>query len=404
MRNLLVLLFFASLSITPWPAFGDSAMDGYIKAMEDKPTLAIMNFAYENLSESTAKSLLKQLTEIVAGSEKFNIIDSEAINSRFQESNLELANCSEVSCGYRIAKELGVKYFLLDSLEFTEPNYQFQSRLYNAQNNEIEFSESVELSSSQFEAYFFSLPQKIANSIPRWAKVVAADDARAIVNQGSLAGVKLGDEVTLYRSVLTVVGKALEPSAYEFQPIAVIKIDNVSEQISSGNYLYRSMVAQSGDDVLILAEKSKQAIQSADSRRIIDKYVSFPPPQVESKSRIDSSIAQENITDYSKIEWISKVRHYEAERDLYRYVTIGVVAAAVGLYAFNVTSPIPYGLALAAGGYSLAKFLSARSSWQDLVDEGIYKNYLDPLWNPTSMAPTKNPNKTIVLFSYNSKF
>ena len=349
--------------------------------------ILVLPFNYQNVSETLARSYLTELALVIEELSPLTVIAPDQAQEFFAEFSPELADCLELACGIRSAKILSADYLLIGNLALNA-NQQFviSTNLIDVRQNSSILQSEHQATVDQLEQKFIELAIEYQENLPLVGQVLDFDNNKVIINLGSEHRLKVGDRL----AVLATEDKT--PNRQELNlknhSAAVIEIEQLNEQSSLAIILFSKDTIAIGDGVKTFLNRAKQIELTENTRRNIDQsyLIAKQPAEPERPPSFESSIVSKTVIDYDKIDWINRVRKTESERNLYRWITIGVGGYLGILYFADSDNIALYTLGLAAGGYSSYRFLSARKALDDLVDEGKFKNYLDQNWPQSSLS------------------
>ncbi|MBL0691033.1 MAG: hypothetical protein JJV97_01725 [SAR324 cluster bacterium] len=388
---------------------------------DESPSLLILDMNYLNLSSSLAKAYGSQLALFIEEVSSFNVITTTQINDKLSINYPDLpdlTDCYNISCGLPGAKLLRIDYIFTSLITLNDNDYfTLDYQIIETHSRNIASKGKLLFNKQQINQKFFELSSNIKLKLPLSGRVLSFDKTLVKINLGSNHGITIGDKLVLYHNNLN--NSALKNDSHlsklDRSISAILKVNQVSSNHSIANYIFTAGKIANNDQVKTYLDQDKQEILVTNARKEIDSFYKTaqkskllePSPKLDVYIPTNNNDIEKQINYYKGLAWIKKVRYYENQRELYRWVSIGIGAGVAYSYYKKTNSFFIYIAGIAAGGYSLAKFINARSAVNQLIDEGKFKDYIDLQWLPHSHIRPLNQSPTAAattLFSYNWKF
>jgi len=342
--------------------------------------LLVLQFAATGMTDSAARAYSTMIAQNVANTNRFIVTDHEQAEQVMVKEAPNLLPCFEIGCGIQMAKILGAERVMSGHISLDRGFIELKVKLVNVMDNEIEFEESTRFDDNTMDRRLYSIAQAIAMNTPLRGQIIRANETLVVIGLGSNDGVRVGDRMVIYKNLsvsseqMTAIGQGNTRRAN----LGILSITKVGGQSSEGTYFQKIEAPHAGEYVLTYLDKRKQISLISYVRKELDTHLRHAF-EVEKEVIIQPI----SLLDQDKNTWIRKVRHMEQERDWWQMWMTGT-SIATGYYLVNYKNGDEIRLMALMGGlsYSAIEYFGAKANLKQLVQEGKFKGYLEPTFNP----------------------
>jgi TolB-like protein len=242
----LSLLFFAGL--LPALAFP-----------QNKPTIAVLNLEARNVGQETAEAVADILSTELFNSQRFKVIERQAIMRILEEQKLQMTGVTDMSQAVEIGKVLNVEKILIGSVSRLGDNYIINTRLVNVKTGALELAQNAVSKRGEegLTEAITDLVDKMSRKVQVEGAIIRIKGEVILVDLGQnhglgeeqeLSVVRLGDVVTDLGG--TVIGQAEDLIGSLI--LTAVKADYSEAQVGVAKLPFRV-----GDKVRIATEHAK---------------------------------------------------------------------------------------------------------------------------------------------------
>ncbi|MGK0290882.1 MAG: hypothetical protein ACI86H_002345, partial [bacterium] len=192
-----------------------------------------------------------------------------------------------------------------------------------------------------------------------------------VISLGRKNGVHVGDQVTVFQEQFILSDSSDESAKKQQQNIAIIKITQVGEKNSQGNYFQYTKIPTKNEKVKTYINRQKQIALIAATRKELDSR------ERRIYDTTKENLKEANLENKDFVRWKKTVRYWESRQKLWNWTLIGTGIAAAYLATQSQSSTdTAFMGAIVGGTYSAWNYLQARDRIKELKDEGRFKNYI----------------------------
>ncbi|MDT8447186.1 MAG: hypothetical protein RRB13_09890 [bacterium] len=388
MLRWLTFLMIFSLGLPGWLAAADNekkASEVVQSALPDQETaqtgLLVLQFAATGMTDSAARAYSSMIAQNVANTNRFLVTDHEQAEQVMVKEAPRLLPCFEIGCGIQMAKILGSERVLTGNLVMTPSGFvSLKVKLVNVLDNSIELEDMLRFNDETMDRRLYAMAQRIARNTPLKGKIIKANNKLAVIDLGSNDGISVGDRLVIYKNLsgrADQMNPMASPDARRAN-MGILTVTKVGDESSEGTYFQKIETPEMGQYVTTYLEKRKQ-IQLVDHvRKELDTSLRHVF-EIEKKV----VIRPVSLEDIDKNKWIATVRMVEADRDYWQMWLAGTGAASgFVLSQFKEGDDLKVVAALAGLAFSSVRYFETKSVLRQLVQEGKFKGYLEPTFNP----------------------
>ncbi|MFH2129843.1 MAG: hypothetical protein ABIK68_05655, partial [bacterium] len=291
-----------------------------------------------------------------------------------------LLPCFEIGCGIQMGKITNLDWILSGHISLTPAGlFSLNVKLVHIFDNALAFEDTIRFSDENMDRRFFQLSNRIANNAPLNGNVISANNKIAVIDLGEKNGISVGDQVVIYRNKKVGEGEEVRSTIVRRHNIGILKITRVGEKVSEGVYFQTIETTKPGYRVSSYLDKRKQI-------QLIDEVRKELDTQERNVYEIKKSVVLSPIQleDIARKKWVLKVRQVEYEKDFWQLVLLGSgVVSAYFLSQFQSGDDMKLLASLGVFSYSTFEYFTTRNRYNQLIDEGRYKGYLDLKIRPT---------------------
>ena len=381
MPRILLILFiiFTLFSTAVWGQISNNPMAARDKiekilggSSSGKIKLLVLPFQATGITESASKSYSKIIVQNLMNTNQFEVVGPEETEFLMERENPALMGCSRTDCGVQIGKIIGANLVFGGNLKYEKEQFNLNVTLVNVINNDVEFSDQIRFNDDNADHRLHVLTKHVGEHTPMVGNIISSNNKIVVVSLGNRHGIKVGDQIVVFKSRLIPSDSEEESPKYQITNIAIIKVIRVEDNISECTYFKFVEFPQPGNFATTFIDRQKQITLVQEVRKELDTK--------ERQSYGIESVELEPVElfDREMKNWLSQLRYYERRRDIYQ--TVLAAATVVTLYSlrqFNEDNIYLLIGSLGLLGYSGFEWYISRDRLNELIQEGKYKGYLN---------------------------
>lgn len=386
LNSYLLLVCLGLLMMAASPVQAQSDPEEIIQKVLESPEsddrkLFVLQFSSSGMTESAARAFSNMIARNLDNTNRFRIIPLDAVEEEIQKQAPALLPCFEIGCGIQMGKITNLDWILSGHISLTSSGlFSLNVKLVHIFDNALAFEDTIRFSDENMDRRFYQLSNRIANNAPLNGNVVTANNKIAVIDLGEQNGISVGDQVIIYRNKKVGDGEEIQSAIVRRHNIGILKITRVGKKVSEGVYFQTIETPKPGHRVSSFLDKRKQIKLIDEVRRELDTQ---ERNVYEIKKSVELSPIQ--LEDIARKKWVLKVRQADYEKDFWRYALLGSgVVSAYFLNQFQSGDDLKLLLSLGAFTYSTFEYFTIRNRYNELIDEGRYKGYLDLKIRPTT--------------------
>ena len=110
---------------------------------QNKPTIAVLNLEAKNVGQATADAVADILSTELFNSQRFKVIERQAIMRILEEQKLQMTGVTDMSTAVEIGKMLNVERILIGSVSRLGESYIINTRLVNVKTGALELAQTA---------------------------------------------------------------------------------------------------------------------------------------------------------------------------------------------------------------------------------------------------------------------
>lgn len=343
--------------------------------------LLVLQFAATGMTDSAARAYSSMIAQNVANTNRFLVTDHEQAEQVMVKEAPRLLPCFEIGCGIQMAEILGAERVLTGNLTMTEDGYvSLKVKLVNVLDNSIELEDSLRFTDETMDRRLYAMAQRIARNTPLKGKIIKANNKLVVINLGANNGLSVADRLVIYKNLSAQSQMPMNMNGADARRanLGILTITKVGDRSSEGVYFQKIETPEAGQYVITFLEKRKQIQLVAHVRKELDTSLRHVF-EIEKKVEIQPI----SLEDIDKNKWIAKIRLVESNRDYWQWWLAGTgVATGYLLVNFSEGDDLPLAAALTGLAFSTIRYFEQKNLLRHLVQEGKFKGYLEPTFNP----------------------
>lgn len=344
------------------------------KPESDDKKLFVLQFSSSGMTESAARAFSNMISRNLDNTNRFRVISLDTVEQEIQKQAPALLPCFEIGCGIQMGKITNLDWMLTGHISLTSSGlFSLSIKLVHIFDNSLAFEDTIRFSDENMDRRFYQLSNRIANNAPLNGNVITANNKIAVIDLGEQNGISVGDQVVIYRNKKVGEGEEVQSSIVRRHNIGILKITRVGKKVSEGVYFQTIETPKPGHRVSSYLDKRKQIKLIDEVRRELDTQ---ERNVYEIKKSVELTPIQ--LEDIARKKWVLKVRQVSYEKGFWRYALMGSGAvSAYFLSQFQSGDDWKLMLSLGAFAYSSFEYFTTRTRYNELIDEGRFKGYLD---------------------------
>ena len=220
---------------------------------QTKPTIAVLNLEAKNVGQETAEAVADILSTELFNSQRFKVIERQAITRILEEQKLQMTGVTDMSQAVEIGKVLNVEKILIGSVSRLGESYIINTRLVNVKSGALEVAQNA--SSNRGES---GLTEAITDLVAKMSKKVQVEGSiirikgeSILVDLGQNHGLAAMQELTVIRlgDVVTDLGGAVIGQSEDL--IGILRLTAVKADYSEAQVGVAKLPFRVGDKVRI---------------------------------------------------------------------------------------------------------------------------------------------------------
>lgn len=374
--TIIILLFFGFLtSIRAQSLAEDVLQNALKKPVGNNNNIVVLQFGATGMTESAARAFSNMVAQNLANTNRFSVIPLDQVEEETASQAPSLLPCFDIGCGIQMGKLVESDWILSGHISLTESGlFSLNVKLIFIFDNSLAFEDTVRFTDESMDRQFYQLANRIADNAPVIGSILEANNKIAVIDLGEKNGISVGDQLVIYRSLIVRSNaENMITESVRRKNIGILKVTKVGKSVSEGVYFQSIETPEARQSVSTYLDKRKQIKLIDEIRKELDTHLRNV---FEIKKSVVLSPVR--LEDINKKKWIQKVRALEAQRSLWQTVLIGSGVASVYMaMQFKSGDDLQLLAALGALGYSSYQYFTLRHQYNELIDEGRYKGFLE---------------------------
>ena len=118
----------------------------FLLAQSGKPTVAVLDFEGQDVSESDVKTLTERMRTEIGNTNAVRLIERKAVEKIMAEQGFQQSGCTSDECAAEVGQLLGVQFMISGSIGKMGKSYTIDAKMFS-----VETGETVRTKSATFE-------------------------------------------------------------------------------------------------------------------------------------------------------------------------------------------------------------------------------------------------------------
>ncbi|MBN2411958.1 hypothetical protein JXQ31_09725 [candidate division KSB1 bacterium] len=276
MRTLRVLTFFLIIF-----------MVNTLLYAQNKTRIAVLSFEAKNVNQETAEAVADILSTELFNTNRFDVIERQAINKILEEQKLQMTGITDMSQAAEIGKMLNVEKILIGSVSRLGQTYIINTRLVGVETGALELAENTKSQGGEdgLPTAIAQLVSKISQKITLEGTIIKVNQNVVLIDLGKNHGIKKDQMLDVIRigDVITDLSGAAIGTSEDL--IGILKVINVKNEYSEAQIKQSKVMVRLGDKVRLSTTVIglKQDIRTTPQPEIKEKQVKEEKKQNDKK-------------------------------------------------------------------------------------------------------------------------
>jgi len=218
---------------------------------QNKTRIAVLSFEAKNVNQETADAVADILHTELFNTNRFEVIERQAINKILEEQKLQMTGITDMSQAAEIGKMLNVEKILIGSVNRLGQTYIINTRLVGVETGALELAENTKSQGGEdgLPAAIAQLVTNISQKITIEGTIIKVTQNVVLIDLGKSHGIKkeqMLDVVRVGDVITDLSGTAIGKSE---DRIGLLKIINVKNEYSEAQIVNSKTLVRLGDKV-----------------------------------------------------------------------------------------------------------------------------------------------------------
>jgi TolB-like protein len=221
---------------------------------QNKPTIAVLNLEAKNVNQETADAVADILSTELFNSQRFNVIERQAITRILEEQKLQMTGVTDMSQAVEIGKILNVEKILIGSVSRLGESYIINTRLVNVKSGALELAQNATSKRGEegLTQAITDLVEKMSEKVQVTGSIIRIKGETILIDLGANHGVFENQELSIIRlgDVVTDLGGTVIGQAEDL--IGSISLTSVKADYSEARMKESKQPFRVGDKVRVM--------------------------------------------------------------------------------------------------------------------------------------------------------
>ncbi|NOY60889.1 MAG: hypothetical protein GXO75_18425 [Calditrichaeota bacterium] len=250
-----------------------------------KTAIAVLSFEAKNTSQETADAVSDILSTELFNTNRFQVIERQAISKMLEEQKLQMAGITDMSRAAEIGKVLNVEKIMIGSVSKLGKTFIINTRLVNVETGALDLAQNVKcIGEDGLPGAIANLVATIAQKITVEGSIIKITPKVILIDLGKNHGVRPGQVLEVIRigDVVTDLSGAIIGKTED--KIGLLQVINIRKEYSEAKVLKSKINFRLGDKVRLsttpIESNKKPKVKKKRSRKKTNdnKKPVAPPP------------------------------------------------------------------------------------------------------------------------------
>ncbi len=263
-----------------------AALLGYVSVhAQTKTTIAVLTLEAKNVSQETADAVADILSTELFNSQRFNVIERQAITRILEEQKLQMTGVTDMDKVVEIGKILNVEKIMTGSVSRLGESYIINTRLVDVKTGALELAQNAKSSNGEdgLTNAINDLVSRIAQKVTVEGSIIRVKAKQVLIDLGQKHGLAPDQELAVLRigDVITDLGGAIIGRSEDI--IGSIRLTSIKPEYSEAVVSQAKSAFRVGDKVRVTTDAIEIEQEPAEVKKPAKKQgdrkgVGEPPP------------------------------------------------------------------------------------------------------------------------------
>ncbi len=248
-----------------------------------KPTIAVLSLEAKNVSQETADAVADILSTELFNSQRFNVIERQAITRILEEQKLQMTGVTDMNQAVEIGKLLNVAKIMIGSVSRLGDTFIVNTRLVDVKTGALELAQNAKSTRGE-EGLTSAISELVANisqKVTVEGSIIRINPSVLLIDLGQKHGLTEGQNLIVVRvgDVVTDLGGAIIGRSED--TIGSIQVTSVKPEYSEATMVQSKMNFRVGDKVRMTTgpiEIKQEQVKKPAKKSGDKKGAGEPPP------------------------------------------------------------------------------------------------------------------------------
>jgi TolB-like protein len=247
-----------------------------------KPTIAVLSLEAKNVNKETADAVADILSTELFNSQRFNVIERQAITRILEEQKLQMTGVTDMNQAVEIGKVLNVAKIMIGSVSRLGDTFIVNTRLVDVKTGALELAQNAKSTRGE-EGLTSAISELVANisqKVTVEGSIIRINPNVLLIDLGQKHGLLDGQDLAVVRvgDVVTDLGGAIIGRSED--TIGSIRISSVKPEYSEATVVQSKTNFRVGDKVRMISGpiEIKQEQAKKPPKKSSDKKGAGEPP------------------------------------------------------------------------------------------------------------------------------
>jgi TolB-like protein len=261
-----------------------AALPGYMSVhAQTKTTIAVLTLEAKNVSQETADAVADILCTELFNSQRFNVIERQAITRILEEQKLQMIGVTDMSKAVEIGKILNVEKIMIGSVSRLGDSYIINTRLVDVKTGATDLAQNAKSNNGEegLTNAINDLVSRIAQKVTVEGSIIRIKPEIVLIDLGQKHGLVQDQELAVIRigDVVTDLGGAIIGRSEDI--IGSLRVTSLKPEYSEAVVLKSNTAIKVGDKVRMTSgpiDIQQQEVKKPPKKSGDHKSAGEPPP------------------------------------------------------------------------------------------------------------------------------